>query len=230
MMVSACLFGLLTSPALLTTAPVVEMRGIISRVDLEKKELEVDGRGSTRKTAVILQLEKSTAVLFGTQQATLDDLPIGRRVRIAFEVREGKAVARIIHVNGPKPARRTTPETTRSDANTVAGTLRRVAVTDREIVIVGPGARGTETETTIRVPESTMIYRGEKSVTMRDLKEGEPARVKVSRRDGKLEAIEVQSGSGTAMTTTAKEKSTFVPRLRLALQTADWLLKMLEDR
>jgi hypothetical protein len=231
MMTSACTFSLFASAALLSTAPVVELRGVITRVDMARQELELQGRGAARGTVTSFVLEKSTEVLFGRQAGTLDDLPVGRRVRIEFETRDGKAVARVIHVTGTKPAPRTTPGPVKGGDNTIVGTLRRVAVTDREVVIVGPGAKGAETETTIRVPEAAKLFRGDKAVSLSDLKEGEPARVKIERRDGKFEAIEIQSGSGTPTTADpAKEQSSLLPKLRIALQLADQVLKMLEDR
>jgi hypothetical protein len=139
-------------------------------------------------------------------------------------------LARVIRVNGAKPAARTTPRPgTKTDENTVAGTLRRVAVTDREVVVIGPGARGGETETTIRVPEGAKLFREGKAVDLRGLKEGEPARVRVSRRDGKLDAVEIQSGPGTPMAAPAKGREPLLPKLRRALQMADQFLKMLEE-
>ena len=41
-----------------------------------------------------------------------------------------------------------------ANADAVTGVLRRVAYSDREVVVIGPGPKGTETETTVAVPEA----------------------------------------------------------------------------
>jgi Cu/Ag efflux protein CusF len=226
MTAAACLLTL----ALTHAAPQTEVRGQIARIDLDKKELTLEGRGAARGEALTFLLTADTQVLFGRQAGALADLSAGRRVRIVSEVRDGKATAVVIHALGARLAAPSpTPSTGKTDANTVAGVLRRVARTDREIVVVGPGAQGAETETTIQVPETTKIVKGDKPAALEDLKEGDPASVQVERRDGKLSARSIQAGPGAGKAVAAT-KSEWVPRARLALQIVDQILKQLEDR
>ena len=52
----------------------------------------------------------------------------------------------------------------------MSGSLIRVALTDREIVVISPGAKGEEDkETTIQVPEKVQITEGKKALKLDDL-------------------------------------------------------------
>jgi hypothetical protein len=107
----------------------------------------------------------------------------------------------------------------------VTGVLQRVAQTDREIVVIGPGARGPETETTIAVTEGTKILNGDKALTFEALKEGAKVTVQTEKRDGRLAAVSIQLGAAPAA---QKEPSDVIPRLRLLLRIADQLLERME--
>ena len=86
--------------------------------------------------------------------------------------------------NGEPPLA-TEPE----DANAIRGVLQRVAVTDREIVTVGPNSKGEEeVETTISVPQSASITRDGQPIKFEDLKEGQSVIVHADSRNGKIVA------------------------------------------
>jgi len=214
------LFALLSG--LLFSFPVsaAEVVGIVARVDLEKKELLLDGRGAARGEALMFVVDNDTQVLFGKRAASLADVPFGRRVHVLYEVRDSRRVARIVRVNGPKPTAPATP----ADKGAITGVLRRVALTDREVVVIGPGSMGKETETTVAVPEAARIAKDGKAATLEMLKENDMVRIVAEMRDGKLTAIEIQVGAATA------KKSDLVPKIRLGLQIADLLLKQMEKR
>jgi hypothetical protein len=225
MTATSCLLGL----ALLGAAPTTEVRGQIAALNLDKKELTIDGRLAARGSTLTFALDGDTQVEFGRRAGKLDDLAAGQRVRVLYEVRDGKALAKVVHVLGvrlatPRPGPAPAPK---ADDGAVTGVLRRVALTDREIVVIGPGAKGAETETTIQVPETAKIVKNDKAAALEDLKEGDAARVQVERRDGKLQALSIQVGPGADK---AAQKSNLIPRLRLALQIADQILKLMEDR
>jgi hypothetical protein len=226
-MTAACLLSLTAGLALGAPVPtLIEVRGRLASIDLEKKELVVE-IGLVRRSSFSFTLDADTQVLFGREAGTPSDLSPGQRVRVDYVERDGKAVARAIRVTGARAAPTPGPAP-KPDDKAVSGVLRRVAVTDREIVVIGPGAKGAETETTIQVPETAKIVKGGKATALEDLKEGDPARVEVDRRDGKMQATSVQVGPEVARP--AAPKSQLIPRLRLALQIVDQILKQLEDR
>ena len=204
------------------TATAAEARGVIARLDLEKNELLLDGRGALRGEAMTFVVGKETQVLFGREAGELADLSVGKRVRVTYEMRGDKPVALVIRAFGARPSR---PEP-KADADAVTGVLQRVAPTDREIVVIGPGRRGPETETTITVPEKVRIVRGDKAVSFEALKEGEQVAVRAEKRDGKLTAVSIQVGAAAA----APEESKTIPRIRRALQLVDQILQMAEQR
>jgi hypothetical protein len=213
--------GVAALPAV--AAPVApEVRGVISRVDLDKMELQLEGRGlGVRGMPLTFTLDKDTQVLFGKDAGALSDLAVGRRARIAAEQQEGRSLAKVIHVVGARPA----APATRPDGNAVTGVLQRVAQTDREIVVIGPGARGPETETTISVPEAAKILNGDKAMPFEELKEGVKVTVQVEKRDGRLVAVTVQAGAGAAA---PAGQSNVIPRLRMLLWLADQVLDRIE--
>jgi Cu/Ag efflux protein CusF len=176
-----------------------EVRGVISKVDLDRHEVVLEGRGrGARGMTFTFTLDQNTKVLFGGQPAEVADLSPGKAVRVSFD-RQGKEdVAVLIQAHGRPPAR--TPAapapapTAAGDA--ITGTLQRVAYTEREIVVIGPGPKGPETETTIAVPAKVQVTRGDKTITFDDLKEGEQVAVTAEKRDGKLNAVAIHAGGG----------------------------------
>jgi len=124
---------------------------------------------------------------------------------------------------GAAPAAAAAP----ADPNAVTGTLQRVAQTDREIVVVGPGPKGAETETTFSVPETVKITQGDKAIKFDDLKEGVRVAVHPEKRDGKKVAESIQIlGEGGSTT----QKPSRITQIRRVLQMADQILQMAEQQ
>jgi hypothetical protein len=218
---------------LVAAASADEARGRIVQIDANKKQLRLETRGPQRGGVLDLKLDDKTQILIAGQPATLKDLAPGRRIRVVFAMRDGKATAQVIRSFGlnlvqPQPA---VPQSAAPrEGEGVAGTLQRVASTDREIVVLGPGPKGPQTETTIAVPEETAITREGKMITLDDLKEGETVTVKTESRKGKLTAVSIQVGQGAPEKSVAPPRRNLIPRLRQVLQMADELLRELEER
>jgi Cu/Ag efflux protein CusF len=218
---------------LVAAASADEARGRIVQIDPDKKEIRLETRRPQRGGVLDLKVNDKTQILIGGQPATLKDLAPGRRIRVVFETRGGKATAQAIRSFGlnlaqlqpaaPQPA---APK----EGEGVAGTLQRVASTDQEIVVIGPGAKGPQTETTIAVPEETAITRQGKKITLDDLKEGETVTVKTESRKGKLTAVSIQVGQVVPEKSAMPPRRNLIPRLRQALQMADELLRELEEQ
>jgi hypothetical protein len=186
--------ALLTTLLFAALAPAEEVRGVLSKVDLDKKEVLLEGRGrGARGVTFRFELDKDTRIVFGQTPGEPADLTPGRHVHVSFEMHGDRAVALLIHALGSPPARRMVPANTEG---AITGTLQRVAVTDREIVVVGPGKDGSETETIFAVTESTKITRGQRSVSLEDLKEGEQVAVTGEKRGNRWTATAVQVGGG----------------------------------
>jgi hypothetical protein len=217
--------GLFTILALTGVASAADVRGLIVRVDPDKKELILEGRGGgLRGMPLAFLLDKDTEVLFGRQPGTLADLAPGRRVRLTIEDRDGRPVARVIHVVGARPAAPAPPP----GGDGISGVLQRVAFTDREIVVIGPGPKGPETETTIAVTDATKIRKGDKTVAFEELKEGEAVTVQAEKRDSRLTAVTIQVGPSGPVPAMAPEQRDLLPRIRRALQMADKILEQME--
>ncbi len=232
--------GLATGLVFTAAAIADEARGRIVRIDPDKKELSLETRGPRRGSVLDLQVGPKTQVLVGGQTATLNDLAPGRRIRVVFEKRDGKAVAQVIRTFGlglaqPQPPARPQPKadlpTPRKVGEGVTGTLQRVALTDREVVVVGPGDKGPQTETTIVVPDEASILRDGKKISFDDLREGETVTIKTAFVKGRLSAVSIQVGQAAAAATpTMPPRRAFIPRLRQALKLADELLQQMEER
>ena len=130
---------------LAAAAPAAEVRGVVSRVDMDKKELVLEGRGlGVRGAVLVFTLPDQTPVMFGDQARTLSDLEVGRRVRVQYDVDDGRQVVRAIHVlggpsGGGAVAGHALPTT--GDA-APTGVLRHVGYSDREVTVIGPAPRG----------------------------------------------------------------------------------------
>jgi len=230
--------SLATGLVLIASAAADEVRGLIVRIDPDKKELQLDVRGPRRGAMLDLAIGPKTQVLIGGQPAALGDLAPGRRIRVVFELRDGKAVAQVIRAFGlglvqprPQPQPRADLPTPRKIGDGLTGTLQRVALTDREVVVIGPGDKGPQTETTIAVPEKTPITRDGKAIDFDALKEGESVTVKTEMRKGRLTAMSIQVGQAAATAApTMPPRRPLIPRLRQALKLADELLREMEDQ
>jgi hypothetical protein len=219
--------------ALVGPAIADEVRGRIVTVDLGRKELVVHHGGRARGVDYRFVLDDQTQVLFGGEPGKLADLPTGRVARVSYEDRDGKPVARTIRV--PLPLRGLTEAKTppavpgRPTGDAVTGTLQRIALTDREIVVLGPGSKGPQTETTIGVPEGAAISRDGKKIGLDGLQEGDAVTVMVERKEGQLTARSVQVGK-TPPAAAAMQKDDVLPRVRQVLRIIDQILQQIEKR
>jgi hypothetical protein len=215
-------------------ASAEEARGVLVGVDTTKNELHLDSRGRMRGT-LTFALDDKTLVLFGSEKGTANDLKAGRRIRVEYqEDGNGQRIARVIHSPGRPAAAapaKSAPVVASAGANAINGVLQRVARADREVVVIGPGAKGPETETTVAVPEAAKIVKEGKPSSLEALKEGDVVAIRVERRaNNQVIALEVQAGPGAALSATpaAAERSRVVPRLRQALHLADELLRRMD--
>jgi Cu/Ag efflux protein CusF len=230
-------FAMLAGLALAAAASAADVRGVVTKIDPDKKELVVARGLGLRGLMVVFELPDQTPVMVGDQAGTLADVAVGRRVRVQFDVADGKQVVVAIHVLGvPAPPATVVPTVPAPAAPPAAGdgltgVLRRVGYSDREVVIVGPGAKGAETETVVAVPDAAKITKDGKEATLDDLREGDAATVQVEKTDGQLTAASIQVGpGGPAPTAMDQPGGRVIPRLRRLLQTADQVLQQIEKQ
>ncbi len=162
----------------------------------------------------------------------LSDLEAGRRVRVQYEIDNGKQVAQTIHVlGGSKPAGTAAPvPAVPANGDALTGVLRHVGYSDREVTVIGPGPKGAAMETTVAVPESARIMKDGKEATLDDLKEGDSATVQVEKKDGRPAAASIVVGPGGTAASAEKPKSDAIPKLRRLLKIADMLLQGMENK
>jgi len=234
-----------------------EFRGRITKVDPAKKEVIVEGRGAARGVALGFVVNADTRIQLGREPAKLEDLQEGDRVRLLFENRNNERVALAITDLSlrPKPAPGGNAQPSNAPAgnapsgnapagnppaapvtgpNTIAGKLIRVGLTEREIVIVSPGAQGAkETETTLLVPADVKITRDQKAVKFEELKTGEQVTVQTQKRDGHLVAATIQSGgqpSAAAAMPPPPPENRRIEKIRQVLKIADWILQQMDEQ
>ncbi len=220
----ACLLALLASLVLSVAATAAEVRGVLAKVDPDKKEVVLEGRGrGARGLTFTFTANADTRVLLGDEPGHLGDLVPGKRAHIIYEMQGDQRVALVIQSHGtvatPAPA---SPAT--ADPNAITGTLQRVAYTEREIVVVGPGPKGPDTETTLAVPEDVKVTRDGKAIRFNDLREGEKVAVTPEKRDGKRVAAAIQVGA--AAPAAAAKPGT---RLQKILGIAGQVLQMAQE-
>jgi len=208
-----------------STALSAEVRGTIVRVDVQHKQVEVEVRSrGLRGQTVSIQIDGKTAIHFSRDAGQLSDLAAGQRVHVVYESRDGQRVAVSFNVRGGRPA--TAPPAATATANGVAGTLRHVDYTEREIIIVAPDPKSKdEKQIAVLVPESAKITKSDKALKFDDLKEGESVAVQFQMRDGKRTASAIEVGA-TTVKAASSPNSSRVERLRRVLQLVDALLQM----
>src|SRR5258708_10013328 len=105
-MIRRCLgFSFLALLVAGATAFAADFRGVITRVDPEKKEVVLEGRGKgARGMSMTFHVDKDTQIVLGQEAGVLGDLATGKRVRVIYEVKDGKDVATRIHSPFGKPA------------------------------------------------------------------------------------------------------------------------------
>src|SRR5207245_2534421 len=110
------------------------VRGVITKVDLDKKEVLVESRGlRMRGEYVLVFLTPETQIRLGLKPGEPADLATGRRVLVQCDLRDGKRLASKITVSGQSEATVAAPAAP-ADPNSLSGTLRRIDFTEREIV------------------------------------------------------------------------------------------------
>ena len=210
-------------------ASAAEVRGIIIKVDAGKYELTLEGRGrGVRGKSLTFRLDPKAEIVAGTQPGKMADLVAGKRVRVVYEMQGNERVAVRITLPGEAIAPVTVPAPI--GANAVAGTLRRVALTDREIVVISPGSKGgAEIETTIAVPDSAKITRDQQAIRLEDLREGMQVVVQTEKKDRQLIAKSIQIGAAAPLAPEAG-RETRIERIRQILKMIDAALQRIEDR
>jgi hypothetical protein len=175
------------------SVPAAEIRGVISKVDTENKELLVEGlgRGGKGITFVFL-LNDDTRVLFLANVGSFGDLVVGRRTRVIYEGRDGKQIALVIRPLYPRP-RSKDPDAS-APANSAGGVLRLINSNDREIVVVDASPKVGESETTLHIPKDLKVQRGDRATEFGDLKEGEAISFEAEKKDGKMLAKSLRVG------------------------------------
>ena len=177
------------------SATAEEIRGVVVRVDLSRKELQIEGRSlGKRGLALSFALGKDTRVRLRPRRRYTDRTdprpPRPHHLRRAGRQPPGPGGARVLGIR-PVPRGRTMPAT--SDKDSVAGVLQRVSYAERELVLTGR-AQGPETETVIAVPKDVRVTQDGKVIPFDELKDGRQAVVHTHRRGGQLLARSIQVG------------------------------------
>ena len=196
-------FALAAVVAFATAALGEDVRGVIVKVEPDKKMLVLEGKSRGFKGKVLrLKVPDDTEILVARKPAKLADLTTGKRVRVLFEPQGNDQVALRITVPGslssllelmtgppPEPSVKSSP----SEASSVSGVLRRVSLTDREIVVISPGpSKNTEFETTFSVPDGTKVLRKQQAIRLDDLHEGDQVTVIGEKQNGQLVAKSIE--------------------------------------
>jgi hypothetical protein len=222
-----------------------EARGTISRIDPDRRQIVVvvNGRG-VHHMPMTFHLDENSQITAGKEAAKITDLRTGQRARIYYEMRDGRRMAVGITVRGrlgdidlggalggilggAAPSKNGEPPLASEpqDANAIRGVLQRVAITDREIVTVGPNSKGEgEVETTISVPQSASVTRDGQPIKFEDLKEGQSVTVHADSKNGKIVARDVQLGSAPPRPA-ATAKTDRIEKIRRFLKLVDALLE-----
>lgn len=194
-----------------------ETRGIVSKVDPQKKEILIEARGKgMRGEHVLFSLDDNTRYLAGRRAAQLADVSPGRRVRIQYDSRDGKKLAARVELLGGAAV---ASQPSALEDNAVAGTLRSIDRTEREIVVVAPGS-----EVTLAVAPDAVVTRDGKAIAFDDLKEEQQVAVKVEMQGDRRVAKAIVVGVKVD-----KEKHG-VERAREILKRIDEVLQQLEQR
>lgn len=220
-------------------AAAEQVRGVVVKVDVDGGQLTIEARGAgVRGNVMQFTLGKDAQLFFlGSKAAALKDVPVGKNVQISYESQDGKKIAMLVRITAIKPAEpagkpmETGPKPRAVDANALTGKLRRVALTEREIVLAMPGAGDKESYISLPVTADAKITRDDKAIKFDDLKEEETAVVKTEMRDGRKVAVALQTGkvSVESMESSPDEPSR-IARIRQILKIADTLLELAEKQ
>jgi Cu/Ag efflux protein CusF len=238
--------GLLAPMLIACSVHAEELRGVVIKADPSRKIFTIETRGGKRVRGRVITflVGNDTQILRGKDTAALADLSAGERVRVTFEDRGNGPVALMVRMheplssilsapgaapapNGPPP-----PQPLPADgANTVSGVARRVALTDREIVVVRSDGKSGEMETTIEVPADAKITRDQKPARLEDIKEGQTISVQTQHKNGKVLAQSIEVGAtraAAAPPAAANPDRARVQRLRMILKMVDFYLQQMD--
>jgi hypothetical protein len=230
------------------TVAAEEIRGVVVKANPAGHELTVEVRGrKARHATMTFMVDKETQITEGPQTIKLADIAAGRHVRVTYEIQAGEPVATRVKVMGallqgagglpgPGGAPLPPPAPVKGEPGAITGVLRRVAITDHEIVVVNAGPKGgPEMETTILVPDATKITRNQKPIRFQDLKEGEQVSVSVDKKDRKLFARSIQVGAVAGVMPPPQPNAPpngneRIQRIREILKMVDGILQRLDER
>src|SRR5689334_9724835 len=92
--------ALLAALLFAASALAADIRGVITRIDPDKKELVLEARGiGVRGTVLVFTLDKNSQIVVGQQPGQLNMLAPGKHVRISFDTRNGKNVIQTLKAN-----------------------------------------------------------------------------------------------------------------------------------
>jgi Cu/Ag efflux protein CusF len=225
--------GLLATLLLAVPVSAAEIRGIVAKADPDRKEFTIEARGKGMRGALLtFQVDGDTQIRKGKDAGTLADLSAGERVRVVYDNDQGRRLALLVTIQvplfAPTPAPAVAPVP--HSSNGLSGTLRRVALTDREIVVITPAPQGgVETETILLVPQDAKITRDQKPIRFEDLKEGEIVTVTPEKKDGKLLAQSIQIGAGVP-SAAAPPADNRIAKIRMVLKMIDLYLATKEGK
>lgn len=236
----AAMVCLLTSS---TFAPADQVRGVVTKVDPQTGQIVIEARGiGVRGTVLTFTLGKDAPVTFiGNKPADLKDIPVGKNVQISYETQDGKRIALGVRITALKPGElgaglggNLLPSigggaAPKMEAAGLTGKLRRVAYTEREIVLA-MGSGDNETYVSLPVADDAKITRDDKAIKFDDLKEDEVAVVTTAMKDNRKVAVAVQTGkvSAAPVAAAAGDETSTVTRIRQILKIADVILELAE--
>jgi hypothetical protein len=220
-----------------TLASAEHVRGVVVKVDADTGQVTIEARGiGIRGTVFNFTLGKDAQVLNGNQALKLNELQVGKNVQVSYEMQDGKRVALLVRVNpllnaikgaaGVDNTEAKPAAPAANDPNAITGKLRRVAYTEREVVVAVPGG-DKETYISLPVAADAKIARDDKAIQFDDLKEEEGAVVRTEMRNGKKVATAVLVGKVSTAMAKPDEPSN-ITRIRQILKIADVLLELAE--
>lgn len=234
----AAMVCLLTSS---TFASADQVRGVVTKVDPQTGQIVIEARGiGVRGTVLTFTLGKDAPVTFiGNKPAGLKDIPVGKNVQITYETQDGKRIAMGVRITALKPGELgaglggnllpSVGAAPKMDAAALSGKLRRVAYTEREIVLA-MGSGDNETYVSLPVADDAKITRDDKAIKFDDLKEDEVAVVTTAMKDNRKVAVAVHTGkvSAAPVAAAAGDETSTVTRIRQILKIADVILELAE--
>jgi hypothetical protein len=203
--VSVVAFLLLAGPALAETA-----RGVITKVDLNNKELTIRGKArGSGKGSFTFRLSDDARVMVAGQKGTAKDLHPGRRVRVQYDDQDNQRVITSIRVLGR----------TNAGGRPILGRVQDIAPDEGKITVRGKLAKGERRkEITLELPKDVKVTRAGKAYPLDNLQEGALVRVMYRERSGKRVAQAIQVIDAQAL----------LSRMRDTMKKADGYLRMAE--